>query len=265
MAAEEVEEALKCPVCQDLLEDACETACGHAFCERCINEWLQTQTHCPLCRSPSALPVHPSFALRSLVRARHPERGRFVLRPASAADEKAAGNACVGRGEYARAIAHYGAALAAAADEGGDASKLVPALHANRALAYLHCHQPARALQDCDAAVAADGLYVKALLRKACCHEALGDVAAARAALARASDADRAKGSQFSAEVVEIASRLGMFQQQPPAAEMQQPPPPPYVPPPPQRHMPQPSPPPPQMRGRRFEQQAASVGCCTMQ
>lgn len=40
----------KCTLCLELMRDPSVTTCGHAFCWRCIQDWVREKTECPLCR-----------------------------------------------------------------------------------------------------------------------------------------------------------------------------------------------------------------------
>ena len=43
------DEDLLCSICQDVLDDALETPCRHAFCRICITKWLEQKNTCPQC------------------------------------------------------------------------------------------------------------------------------------------------------------------------------------------------------------------------
>ncbi|RWS28034.1 E3 ubiquitin-protein ligase NRDP1-like isoform X1 [Leptotrombidium deliense] len=48
-----IDEELKCPVCCGVLEDAVQSKnCEHAFCRRCIIEWVKNSETCPVDRTP---------------------------------------------------------------------------------------------------------------------------------------------------------------------------------------------------------------------
>lgn len=40
----------KCTLCLEPMKDPSVTTCGHAFCWRCIQDWVRERTECPLCR-----------------------------------------------------------------------------------------------------------------------------------------------------------------------------------------------------------------------
>ena len=40
---------IKCPICISDVNTYYETTCNHNFCCECINEWLDSNNHCPLC------------------------------------------------------------------------------------------------------------------------------------------------------------------------------------------------------------------------
>lgn len=43
---------LTCPICHDLLiKTVVLSECGHAFCDPCLRQWLQTSRTCPECRA----------------------------------------------------------------------------------------------------------------------------------------------------------------------------------------------------------------------
>jgi hypothetical protein len=88
---------------------------------------------------------------------------------------KELGNEHLKAGRLAEAIECYAAALAATGLSGDDAA----AIHANRALAHLKRSEYALAVSDCDAALAVQPRYVKALFRRAQAREGLADLTAA--------------------------------------------------------------------------------------
>ncbi|XP_060082312.1 RING finger protein 151-like [Ylistrum balloti] len=52
-----VNEGLLCCVCRDVLEDAVQAPCEHAFCRACIEGWLVQNTRCPEDRKPLSVAV----------------------------------------------------------------------------------------------------------------------------------------------------------------------------------------------------------------
>ncbi|KAJ2081503.1 E3 ubiquitin ligase [Coemansia sp. RSA 988] len=64
----QVAEALQCAVCLELFSQPHSLACGHTFCQGCLQEWLQQRRQCPTCRaSVSQRPV-VAFAAQDAVR-----------------------------------------------------------------------------------------------------------------------------------------------------------------------------------------------------
>jgi len=46
-------ETLQCPICMDTIQSEClVTKCGHKYCDKCINQWLEKNSACPYCRAP---------------------------------------------------------------------------------------------------------------------------------------------------------------------------------------------------------------------
>ena len=46
-------ETLECPICRDtILRECLVTKCGHKYCGKCIIQWLDNKSSCPLCRAP---------------------------------------------------------------------------------------------------------------------------------------------------------------------------------------------------------------------
>lgn len=50
-----VHEETECAVCLETIQRAAVTACGHMFCQNCINQVVQFQKKCPLCRKKLSL------------------------------------------------------------------------------------------------------------------------------------------------------------------------------------------------------------------
>lgn len=44
------DEAEECSICFDAFEQAVTTPCNHTFCAKCINDWLNNNQNCPICR-----------------------------------------------------------------------------------------------------------------------------------------------------------------------------------------------------------------------
>ena len=61
-----MEEALKCPICLDIMDGAVETSCGHAFCTLCLIDHFTTEPFCPVCRKEIEQ-AHPSYSLRTVI------------------------------------------------------------------------------------------------------------------------------------------------------------------------------------------------------
>lgn len=191
-----LEEALECPICQDLFRDACETTCGHAFCEYCINKWLEKKHTCPVCnKNPS--PVHPSWTLRLVTNCFQQATGE-KKEGLTSSQEKQLGNECYKEGNYAQAIQHYTNAvkLASAPDF---------TLFNNRAQCYIKLGEFRRALDDCDQAIRLNN-NIKAHIRKSKCLEGLGDFTGALQSLQTARQLDRR--GEYKAEIDPSLDRL---------------------------------------------------------
>jgi len=185
MSSSIIDEKLECPICQDMFVDACETSCGHGFCEFCLNSCLEQKPGiCPVCqKNPS--PIHPSFILRSLVDCLRGVPAEAP--PGTVATEKAEGNNCYNLKKYAEAIVHYSLALQ---KDGSDAlTKAV--LHANRAQCYIKLEEYRRALDDCDESIRLDPTGdVKAHMRRGHCLYRLGYLTNSREAYEQAKRLD---------------------------------------------------------------------------
>lgn len=184
-------EKLACPICTDILSNAIETSCGHAFCEHCLNQCLEVKPNiCPVChKNPS--PVHPSYLLRSLcdslISLQKPDSDS-----GSATTEKNLGNDCYNQKKYADAIAHYNNAIDRTPKDALERA----VIHNNRAQCYIQLQQYHRALidlEDCIRLNPAGEIKVKATIRKAMCLGKLGDFRASRATYQTALQMDKTK------------------------------------------------------------------------
>lgn len=142
-----ITDILTCPICMEYLKRPCETSCGHAFCEYCLNKWLERSDKCPSCRK-NALPAHPSFTLRDLVKVLGSSHERTALRPPTAEEEREAGNRCFKAGTIADAIQHYSNSIDICSED--------PKAYSNRAACYIKIKQYTLALEDCNRAIALD-------------------------------------------------------------------------------------------------------------
>ena len=65
-----VDQNLTCSICVGVLEKAIITPCGHSFCEKCLQIWLErpNTSTCPSCRTQiTAMEMIPVLALRGMV------------------------------------------------------------------------------------------------------------------------------------------------------------------------------------------------------
>ena len=46
------ERFLNCPIHLETLEDPVQGPCGHVFCRKCLQTWLQKKEFCPICKKP---------------------------------------------------------------------------------------------------------------------------------------------------------------------------------------------------------------------
>eukprot|EP01133_Synstelium_polycarpum_P004371 gene4371-5111_t len=144
-------ELLTCPICSDTFVDACDTSCGHTFCEFCLNSCLESRADkCPVCsKDPS--PIHAAFTIRSICEAIAPHVPKSPDDEGKTLDsEKEQGNASYAKNKYAEAIAHYNNAIDRVTNS-SDPKNCV--LYNNRAQCYIHLRQYQRALLDCDEAI----------------------------------------------------------------------------------------------------------------
>ena len=67
--AEQLVDALSCPICLQLLTDPLIAACCHNnFCRQCLKDSLRAKPECPLCRAPLTLQnTLPNRAIRNLL------------------------------------------------------------------------------------------------------------------------------------------------------------------------------------------------------
>ncbi len=72
-------EDLQCPICQDQLQDAFVTTCGHTFCYACITAHLKHKRNCPNCSAYLTTEhIHPNFLLNKVSSAQ-PGTGQGTL------------------------------------------------------------------------------------------------------------------------------------------------------------------------------------------
>jgi uncharacterized membrane protein YkvA (DUF1232 family) len=81
----------ECPLCLDVLTDAVETSCGHAFCAGCILRVWETDREqrpirCPIDRRNVSMLI-PSYALRAGVDAHRRETGQAIAPDAGPAGQ----------------------------------------------------------------------------------------------------------------------------------------------------------------------------------
>jgi len=156
---------LECPICCELIHNAFETSCGHAFCEFCLNKCLERENVCPVCRKDPS-PAHPRFIIRRITEEFRKAHGlrREQVATKTSADEKQTGNAFYNQGKYAEAIKHYTFALEIEASA---------VLFANRSVCYFKLRQYRLAIEDADRALSMNPTFVKVFVRKALCLEQL--------------------------------------------------------------------------------------------
>ena len=63
LKADMIEFSWSCCICTDYLVKSRLLACGHTFCQSCIEEWLDVNNVCPKCRKPVKVPPLPNTAL----------------------------------------------------------------------------------------------------------------------------------------------------------------------------------------------------------
>ncbi|GAM19219.1 hypothetical protein SAMD00019534_023940 [Acytostelium subglobosum LB1] len=182
-------ELLTCPICADIFQDACDTSCGHTFCEFCLNSCLETKPdRCPVCaKDPS--PIHPAFTIRSICSLASPAKGSVIDldHGVSLDSEKELGNTSYYQNKFATAILHYNNAIDKVTNS-SDPKNCV--LFNNRAQCYIHLRQYKRALMDCDEAIRLSNTNVKAYMRKGLCLRQLGHFEESRLAYVKAMTLD---------------------------------------------------------------------------
>eukprot|EP00808_Paulinella_micropora_P020479 g52959.t1 len=77
MFVDPVDDDFICAICSEVLRNAVETQCGHAYCAKCITEWLRTNSTCPIDQYPLTTDM-----LRNMVRDRRRILSLKVLCPA---------------------------------------------------------------------------------------------------------------------------------------------------------------------------------------
>ncbi|XP_050105164.1 E3 ubiquitin-protein ligase COP1-like isoform X1 [Malus sylvestris] len=66
---DEPDKDMKCPICMQIIRDACLTACGHSFCHVCISTHLRIKSDCPCCASSlTPASIFPNFLLDKLLK-----------------------------------------------------------------------------------------------------------------------------------------------------------------------------------------------------
>ncbi|EGG18713.1 RING zinc finger-containing protein [Cavenderia fasciculata] len=199
------QELLTCPICSDIFIDACDTSCGHTFCEFCLNSCLESRPDkCPVCsKDPS--PVHPAFTIRSICEVLQPHKtseddGKTLE------SEKEMGNQKYYQNKYADAISHYNNAIDKVTNS-SDPKNCV--LFNNRAQCYIHLHQYKRALLDCEEAIRLNDSNVKAFMRKGLCLRQLGVFEESKSAYQKAAQLDTS--NQWTEQIRDGLNSLPIF------------------------------------------------------
>jgi tetratricopeptide (TPR) repeat protein len=235
-----------------LFQDACETSCGHGFCEFCLNKCLEQKAGlCPVCqKNPS--PIHPSYTLRAIVDSikKSTEGNPCVLADVGSVEsEKTAGDTCHNQKKYAEAIKHYTQAL----QKSPSADVRNAVLYNNRAQCYIKLEQYRRALDDCEEAIRLDANNIKAFIRKGDCLAKIGEYEPSRQAYLQATRLD--SSSTWREHINKALSllppaSLGSIPTHPPCPL--HPSVPPHVHPPPVSHHPFPPQQTPTQQGRAY-------------
>ncbi|GAM18808.1 hypothetical protein SAMD00019534_019830 [Acytostelium subglobosum LB1] len=199
-------ELLTCPICSDTFRDACDTSCGHTFCEFCLNACLESKPDvCPVCaKDPS--PVHPAFTIRSICDMIAPVTPEDKDDESTLETEKEQGNASYYKNKFADAIVHYNNAIDKVTNS-SDTKNCV--LFNNRAQCYIHLRQYKRALMDCDEAIRLSNTNVKAYMRKGLCLRQLGQFVESRTAYMKAMELDTQQ--QWTQHIQEGLAGLPVF------------------------------------------------------
>ena len=93
-ALRELEDDLRCGICQDFLCAPVSLPCGHVYCSRCIRSFFEAQNCCPTCRSKAnATELRQQHALEAVVGKFSGARKALLLALRGAAPDPAAGAA----------------------------------------------------------------------------------------------------------------------------------------------------------------------------
>ncbi|XP_051988404.1 E3 ubiquitin-protein ligase TRIM39-like [Xyrauchen texanus] len=70
--AVDISRHLHCPICKNLLAEPVSTSCGHTFCKRCLDQYINmSDPQCALCQEPVSTKPSVNVALESLLREFH--------------------------------------------------------------------------------------------------------------------------------------------------------------------------------------------------
>ncbi|KAL6726807.1 hypothetical protein Aduo_008739 [Ancylostoma duodenale] len=58
---------IKCPICLDVMVQACALRCGHSFCELCLDKAVNSDDRCPECRQPTHGVCIPNLRLNDCI------------------------------------------------------------------------------------------------------------------------------------------------------------------------------------------------------
>jgi len=198
---EDIARLVECPICLETFHDAVETNCGHAFCDFCIQKYMQTkQQNCPVCgKNPS--PVHKSYVLREIsliyqTKSSSSHREKFF-------EEKEKGNENYKTGRFAESIQDYNNALV---HEKYCTVAERSIVYCNRGQSYIRMVQYHRALDDCEEALRLDKNFLKAHIRKAICYLELKEYGKCKSSLETAAKLDVDK--KWQAQIQELQTNL---------------------------------------------------------